>query len=116
MANYFAEIVNKALDEKWAKEAKTLKNADFKMYYDKGQMRNIWVLGYFGGGAVNITNALALANEYAKKTGVPVETVCIDEVLSSRRFKGFKYMYSTQFQKKVKSAVEMENVHQWLRD
>lgn len=116
MGNYFAEIVNKALDEKWAKEAKSLKNADFKMYYDKGQMRNIWVLGYFGGGAVNIVDAMALANEYAKKTGVPIEIVKIDEVLSSRRFKGFKFIYATQLQKKVKGAVEMENVHQWLRD
>jgi hypothetical protein len=114
--NFLADSICKALDEKFAKEAKNLKNGDFKMYYDKGEMRNIWVLGYFGGGAVNITNALALANEYAKKTGVPVETVCIDEILSSRRFKGFKYIYSTQFQKKVKGAVEMENVHQWLRD
>jgi hypothetical protein len=114
--NYFAEIVNKALDEKWTKETKKLKNDDFKMYYDKVQMRNFWVLGYFGGGAVKIVDAMALANEYAKRTGVPVETVCIDEVLSSRRFKGFKYLYSTQFQRKAKGAVEMENVHQWLRD
>ena len=114
--HYFADIVCKALDKKWADEAKGLKNADFKMYYDKGQMRNIWVLGYFGGGAINITEALALANEYANKTGVPVQTVCIDEIMSSRRFKGFKYMYSTQWQKKAKGAIEMENVHQWLRD
>lgn len=116
MGNFFAETVCKALDEKWAKEAKNLKNADFKMYYDKGQMRNIWVLGYFGGGAVKIIDALAVANEYANKTGVPVETVCIDEIMSSRRFKGFKYLFSTQFQNKVRGAVEMENVHQWLRD
>jgi hypothetical protein len=116
MGNYFAEIVNKALDEKWAKEAKSLKNPDFKMYYDKGQMRNIWVLGYFGGGAVKVIDAMAVANEYAKKTGVPVETVRIDEVMSSRRYKGFKYLYSTQFQKKAKGAIEMEDVHKWLRD
>jgi hypothetical protein len=114
--NYFADIVCKALEKRWAEEAKELKNADFKMYYDKGQMRNIWVLGYFGGGAVNISNALAVANEYATKTGVPLNTVCIDEIMSSRRFKGFKYMYSTQIQNKAKGAIEMDNVHQWLRD
>lgn len=91
-------------------------NADFKKYYDNSQKRNIWVLGYFGGGSVNISEATEVARAYAKQTKAPFDTVKIDEVLSSRRFKGFKYVYSIQEQEKEDDAEAMDNVHQWLRD
>jgi hypothetical protein len=93
-----------------------LKNADFRKYYDTTEKRNIWVLGYFGGGAVNIVDAHRLAKEYAKECKVPLETVEIDEVLSSRRFKGFKYLYSIVEQEIAGATHVMNDVHKWLRD
>lgn len=90
---------------------------DFKMYYDSTHKRNIWVMGYFGGGAVNVTTAMVIAKEYAEEANVPLEGVMVDEILSSRRFKGFKFFYSTEDnQKPIEGSDEMENVYQWLRD
>lgn len=94
----------------------TKTHGDFKKYFDSRLKRNIWVLGYFGGGSVNIAEAFDLVKQYAKATAVPLDTVQIDEVLSSRRFKGFKFIYSMDKQKKEKDAEEMENVYAWLRD
>lgn len=91
-------------------------HADFTKYYDSTQKRNIWVLGYFGGGSVNITEAYLFAKEYAKATNVPIETVKIDEVLHSRRHKGFKFLYSQKEQTREIGAAEMENVYSWLTD
>lgn len=94
-------------------------HGDFKRYFDKTQKRNIWVLGYFGGGAVRIVAAMALAIQYSEENNVPLETVQIDEILSSRRFKGFKFIYSCTEQKqakKVKKSDVMDNVYAWLRD
>jgi hypothetical protein len=104
------------LDYSYNMKNKNLKNGDFRKYYDTEQKRNIWVLGYFGGGAVTITDAYKLAKEYAKECNVPLETIKIDEVLSSRRFKGFKYLYST-IEQEIAGATEiMNDVHKWLRD
>ncbi len=92
-------------------------NADFTKYYDIEQKRNIWVLGYFGGGSLNVLETLSVAMDYAKATGLPLESVKIDEVLSSRRFKGFKFVYSmAENQKPEEGTSQMLNVHQWLRD
>jgi hypothetical protein len=93
-----------------------LKNGDFRKYYDTEQKRNIWVLGYFGGGAVNIMEAYRLACEYSDECKVPIGTVKIDEVLSSRRFKGFKYLYSNVEQENCGATHVMNDVHKWLRD
>lgn len=96
-----------------------LKNADFRKYYDTLQKRNYWVLGYFGGGAVNVVNAYRLAQEYSLTCRVPLETVKIDEVLHSQRFKGFKYLYSDAEQevcKDVKKSDMMIAVMNWLWD
>ena len=92
------------------------KHDDFKRYYDNKQKRNIWVLGYFGGGAVNISEAMELAREYSRSTGASLGEVKIDEVLSSRRFKGFKYIYADTEQKPEEGTERMDNVHAWLRD
>lgn len=91
-------------------------NGDFKKYYDTKLKRNIWILGYFGGGSVTITEAYELAKEYSKATDAPLEEVRIDEILSSRRFKGFKFIFSTVEQKKEPEAEAMDNVYAWLRD
>lgn len=93
-------------------------NGDFKKYYDTKLKRNYWVLGYFGGGAVAIMESFKVAVDYARATGVPIESVKMDEILSSRRHKGFKFVYSTleQTREKGKNVTEDENVYAWLRD
>jgi hypothetical protein len=93
-----------------------LKNADFRKYYDTDQKRNYWVLGYFGGGAVNICEAYRLAKEYAEICKVPLETVKIDEILNSRRYKGFKYIYSNVEQEICGATHIMNNVFAFLSD
>ena len=94
------------------------KHRDFKKYFDTTQKRNIWVLGYFGGGSVNIVDAYELAKKYAEATNTPLETVKIDEILYSRRYKHFKYIFSShpEPQQKEKDAAEYENVYQMLSD
>lgn len=89
---------------------------DFKIYYDTLNKRNYWVLGYFGGGSVNISKAYELAKEYAEENNVPLDTVCIDEILHSRRYEHFKYIYSQNEQKPDKRAYQTENVYAWLTD
>jgi len=97
-------------------ENQNLYNGDFKKYFDTTQKRNYWVLGYFGGGAVNISEAMQVAQDYAEANNVPLNTVNIDEVLSSRRFKGFKFVYSQIKQVPDLKAEQLENVFTWLRD
>ncbi len=95
----------------------TKTHGDFKVYFDNNQKRNYWVLGYFGGGSVNISDAYALAQQFSKEVGVPLETVKMDEILKSRRHKGFKYMYSDkQNQTPQEGADKMDNVYAWLTD
>ncbi len=97
-------------------EIRNLYNVDFKKYYDSAQKRNIWVLGYFGGGSVNVLSAYIIGVDYANKNNVSIDTVQIDEILSSSRHRGFKFVYSTVIQDPDKDAEIMDNVYQWLRD
>ncbi len=94
-----------------------LYNGDFKKYFDSKHKRNFWVLGYFGGGSLNVIDSMTVAKDFAKATGLPLETVQIDEILSSRRFKGFKFLFSTvENQKQEKGVEASEDVYAWLRD
>lgn len=92
------------------------KHGDFKRYFDTTLNRNYWVLGYFGGGSINVAQAMQAAEQYAVATGVPLDTVQIDEIQHSRRFKRFKVLFSTEVAKKEADAYEMENVFGWLCD
>ena len=114
----YCEIIVKVEDRIPKIKNIDLKNGDFRKYYDTDQKRNYWVLGYFGGGAVNICEAMRLAEEYAEICKVPVETVKIDEVLHSRRFKGFKYIYSQYAEQEICDGCThiMNNVFSWLSD
>jgi hypothetical protein len=115
----WCEIVTRVEDKSPKRKNLDLKNADFRKYYNTTMKRNIWVLGYFGGGAVNVMDAMLLASEYSNETNVPIGSVCIDEILRSRRFKGFKFLFSTVIQDKcedVKDADVMRNVYKWLSD
>jgi len=88
---------------------------DFKKYYDTTQKRNYWVLGYFGGGSINIQNVNDIANEYSKELNLPFNSIQIDEVFKSSRFKGFKVLYSMKVnQLPDKDAEESKNVWEWL--
>lgn len=99
--------------EKYNKES----HGDFKKYYDTTQKRNYWVLGYFGGGSINILEVYELAREFSNEVGAPLETVRIDEVLKSRRYKGFKFIYSQVIdQKPEDNTIKLENVYNWLTD
>ena len=93
-------------------------HGDFKKYFDKSQKRNYWVLGYFGGGSVNVVDAYNIAQQMATALNVSLETIRIDEILHSRRHKGFKFMYSMAPdqtpENDVKSDNIMDNVYAWL--
>lgn len=90
---------------------------DFKKYYDTKIKQNIWVLGYFGGGAVNIIDTYKISVLFAKSVGVSLKTINIDEIFVSRRFKGFKYLYFTvDNQIPELDSQQMDDVHKWLRN
>lgn len=93
----------------------TKTHGDFSAYYDSNLKRNYWVLGYFGGGSVNVCDAYELAKQFCLENNVPLNTIKIDEVLYSSRYKGFKYMYSdVQNQKQADGAFGMSNVFEFL--
>ena len=92
-------------------------HGDFKNWWCKKQKRTYWILGYFGGGSISISDAYELAKQYAKANNVAIETVQIDEVPSSRRYKYFKFIFSTALEQvPAKDSTEMDNVYEWLRD
>jgi hypothetical protein len=87
------------------------------MYFCNKLQRHIWVLGYFGGGSINFKMFEAAALDFAKKTGVPIETVSIDEILRSRRYKGFKFIWSdAEDQSPLVGSEVMDDVYTWLTD
>jgi hypothetical protein len=92
-------------------------HGDFNKYYDTETKKNIWVLGYFGGGAVNIIDAYKVSVQFAKSVGVPLETIKIDEILNSSRHKGFKFLFSdVDNQTPESDSYQMKGVYAWLRD
>lgn len=96
---------------------KLLIMSDFKKYWCKTQKENVWILGYFGGGAVNFKAFKEKAEQFAEEVGVSIDTISIDEVLYSRRFKHFKFLKSTQKnQEPVLHSYKTDNVMGWLHD
>jgi len=92
-------------------------HGDFQRCYDTTQRRNYWLLGYFGGGAINVVDAYELAKQFAEAIKVPLDTVKIDEVLSSRRYKYFKFIYSDAREQDMEAgSYKLPNVYQWLTD
>jgi hypothetical protein len=85
-------------------------HADFDIRYDSRLKRNYWILGYFGGGSVNVLSAYNLATFYSEDYNVPLESIQIDEVLQSRRYKGFKFLYSAEKMEADMNASISENV------
>lgn len=97
-------------------------HGDFQMLFDTELKRHYWVLGYFGGGSINISEAFELAKDFSQTHIVPLETVHIDEILSSRRYKHFKILYSNDYSENAKEEIahkdakQMEKVYAMLRD
>ena len=89
-------------------------NGDFKVIYCEDLQRNYWLLGYFGGGALNISDAHLVAQDYAEETGVPLESVVFDDVSVSRFVKYFKYCFSSETQVPLEGALIVESFHQFL--
>ena len=89
-------------------------HGDFRRCYDTVYKRNYWMLGYFGGGAINIVDAYELAKQFAEAIKVPLESVKIDEIFVSRRYKHLKFLFSDVMnQEKEEGSYEVENFHQW---
>ena len=97
----------------------TKTHGDFRHWYDTNQKRNYWVLGYFGGGSINIVEAHNLAKQFAEENEVSLSSVKMDEILSSRRYKGFKFMFSDEKNQKIPDeshSTHSDNVYAHLRD
>lgn len=99
------------------KKHNIMMHGDFRKYYDSTQKRNYWVLGYFGGGSINIIDAYEAAKQFSESVGVPIDSIQIDEIFKSRRFKGFKYLYSkVENQEPDEYSDVMKDVWSWLGD
>ncbi len=79
-------------------------------------LMNYWVLGYFGGGSINIMDAYDKMMEYKHEyPRIPIKTIHIDEVFKSTRYKGFKFIYSLeQNQEPDPQAMQLNNVYEFL--
>lgn len=92
-----------------------LYNGDFEKYFDVKMKRNYWMMGYFGGGSVNIVDSMKVAEDFAKAIKVPLESIQIDEVHYSNWCKGFKYFLSdADDQTPDNGSIQMENVFAYL--
>ena len=64
--------------------------------------------------------AYEVAKKYAKEYNVDINSVKQDEILSSRRYKYFKVIYSTQQNQPMDKSLDKsnvkENVWSWLQD
>lgn len=93
-------------------------HGDFQRYYDTSLKRSYWTLGY----ATNITipEIYQLGKQFAKENKVDISLIRFDEILSSRRFKHFKVLYSTVENEMPnlpkKKISESTNVWGWLTD
>ena len=92
-------------------------SADRKKYYCSRQKKHIWVLGYFGGGSINLSSAMEVAAQFSTETGIDAKTISIAEINYSRRFKNFKYLYSDALnQLPLADSIIHDNVFEWLFD
>lgn len=112
-----SEMLYSPKKSKTEKRFDVTKHGDFRKYYDTTQKRNYWVLGYFGGGSLNVIDAYEAAKQFSESVGIPIDSVQIDEIFKSRRFKGFKYLYSkAENQEPDKNSDIMKDVWSWLGD
>jgi hypothetical protein len=104
-----------AIDEAQIKRLRRSK--DYQLYYCLANKRNFLTLGYFGGGAVNITQAYEMAQTFADVTGFPLESIHIDEVTKSRHMKHFQVMWSSEpNQQPLPTATELKSFWDFAQD
>lgn len=104
-------VVSLSKDSNW-------KNGDFREVWCESAKRYYWLLGYFGGGGVPVLRALAVASDYSKKHEVILESVQIDEIQTSNRYKNFKFAYSTEKQSPPtdeSDVLKVDNFWTWRR-
>ena len=90
-------------------------NPDWKKIYDTQSKKNLWLIGYFGGGSINFSRYEKIAKEFSEEIGCPIETVEIDEIFNSNWCKGFKYLFSTYAsQNKIEGYKELEDVGKYF--
>ena len=88
---------------------------DFSKFYDTKSKITYWILGYFGGGSINIYDSFELAKKMSIECEVSLESIQIDEVLFSRSFKGYKVIFSNEITKNPKlECTFMDNVWSFL--
>ena len=92
-------------------------SVDRKKYQCEKIKKHVWVLGYFGGGSINISNIMKMAEQFSHETGIDINTISVSEVISSRRFKYFKYITSDVIdQTSISDSIIVDNVYEWLFD
>jgi UDP-N-acetyl-D-mannosaminuronate dehydrogenase len=85
-------------------------NHDYVLYWSKSNKRHYLTLGYFGGGAIKITDANKWAQKFCDVLGYPIDSIMIDEVKTSRHIKEFKVIWSdVEGQTPVEGATEVED-------
>lgn len=83
------------------KGLKRIYGNDFQIWYDTTLKRHYWTVGYFGGGAINISRSVKVAEEYANLHSVGLDSVVVDEIRNSSRYKYFKVFYSDIVQTQI---------------
>jgi len=85
-------------------------------FYCNRLKRNILILGYSGGGEVNFKNFEKEALRFSYDSGFPIESICINEIHESNRYKQNKFIYSTvENQKKINDYFAVENFYSWVK-
>lgn len=92
-------------------------HGDFKMVYCKEQKRHYWLLGYFGGGGWNVSDAMKLAEEFSKEHNTSIENIFMEEIERSRWCKYFKVIYSDLEKTDLPhpEAIAVDNAWAWFR-
>lgn len=88
-------------------------HGDFMCWYDATLKRNYWLLGYFGGGSVNVCDIMELALDMSNTLNIPIQSIYVDEILYSSRYKHFKFLSSNVEQTPMEGAIISDNA--WSR-
>lgn len=84
-------------------------------YFDTSRNQHYHVLGYFS--EISFKAFREVATAFAEETGVPLDSVIIDKIHHSRRFKNFAYLYSAaKGQTPLPGSKQLEDVFDWLED
>lgn len=92
-------------------------STDRKKYFCEKIKKHVWVLGYFGGGGINVGDLFKVVGQLSYEAGIKIETVNVIEIISSRRFKFFKFITSDEpNQEPLEDSIVVDDVYSWLYD